>query len=263
MTTLLEAMLETARLMGTVRDGVATGGSTTTLVDTAMDEPSDYFSKGTVWILSGTYAGVCNVVKTHGENTFTWETVLAGAIVAGVSYAVATPEYPKWKLKQAVLKVLRFDPILKIDDTATVTVNTLTYALPSGVSRVAHVEVATDPSSPYNFQPNYNWREENGMIIFDPGKEPTIAGHIIRIWYIGEHGEIAESESILPSVDIDWLCWKSVEYLYRDAMTRINKDNPTDIDLLNEAKQNVMIAERNARKYFLRGREISPKLANY
>lgn len=263
MTTLLEAMLETARIMGIVREGVATDGSPTTLIDTAMDEQSDYFSKGTVWILSGTYSGACNVVETHGENTLAWATSLAGAIVPGVSYAVATPEYPKWKLKQAVLHVLRFDPILKTNDALTVSENTLEYSLPSGISNIAHIEIATDDTSPYCFQPNYNWREVNGKLVFDSGKEPSEAGRIIRIYYIGAHGEIAESGSLLSSVDMEWLVWKAAEFLYRDSMTKFNKDNPTDIDLLNEAKQNAMLAARNAKRCFIRGREISPKLASY
>lgn len=263
MTTLLKAMLETARLMGTVREGTATGGSTTTLIDTLLDEPGDYFSKGTVWILSGANSGACKVVSTYQENTLAWSSALTGAIAAGVSYAVANPEYPKWKLAQAVLQVLRFDPILKTDDTLTVTANTEEYDLPSNVKQVSHIEVATNTSEPYSFKPNYNWRDVYGKLVFDHGKAPSEAGRIIRIWHIDVHGEIGESEDILPSVDIDWLKWKAVEYLYRDAMTRFNKDNPTDVELLNEAKQNALMAERKAKRYFIRNREVSPKLANY
>lgn len=263
MTTLVEAMLETARIMGVVKEGTATGGSTTTLIDTSLDDPAEYFTKGTIWILSGTYSGACDVVKMFNEGTFTLTTTLAGAIAAGVSYATADSEYPKYKLKQAVLSVLRNAPILKTNDTLTITADTEEYSLPSGVFNVKRVDVATSSTSPYKFVPNLFWKEWNGKIIFAGGKEPSGTGNIIRLWYEGAHGEIAESGSILSSIDINWLKWAAAAFLYRDLIKKIQKDNPTDIDLLNEAKTLEAEAKRNAVRGELMSMPSDPKIAGW
>ena len=263
MTTLIEAMLETARVMGVVKEGTATGGSTTTLIDTGLDDPAGYFTKGTLWILSGTYSGTCDVVKMFNEGTFTLTATLAGAIVAGITYAVANSEYPKYKLKQAVLSALRFAPILKTNDTLTVTADTEEYSLPSGVSNVKRVDVAGSLTAPYAFVPNLHWKEWNGKLFFESGKEPSGTGLIIRLWYEGAHGEIAESGSILSSVDMNWLKWTSAAFLYRDLIKKIQKDNPTDIDLLNEAKAFEAEAKQNAARGELISMPSDPKIAGW
>ncbi len=263
MATLIDAMLEAARIMGVVREGTATGGSTTTLVDSSMTEPAGYFMNGTIWVLSGTYDGACQVVSMHNEGTITLTTALAGAIIAGIEYAVATSEYPKYKLKQAVLSALRFAPVLKTYDTLTVTANTQEYSLGAGISNAKRVEVDTSASVPYGFVPNHFWKEWNGKIIFDSGKEPTDAGKIIRVWYEAEHGDIAETASILTGIDMNWLKWASAAFLYRDQIKKIQKDNPTNIDMLNEARTLEAEAKRTAKKYELTSMPIDAKLAGW
>jgi hypothetical protein len=266
MSTLTELMLDVARLMGTVREGTATDGSETTLIDTLLDEPADYFTKGTLWILTGDNEGLCTIVKTFAENTITIDSGLVAVddldveipIAAGDEYAVATPEFPKHKLKQAALSALKHNPILLTDDNLVVTANTKEYTLPDGVSNIRRVEVATEASAPYSFTPNMSWREWNGKLIFD--NEPTDTGKIIRLWYEGFHGVIDEDEEILSSADVEWVKWSSVAFLYRDLITRINKDNPTDLDLLNEAKIQEAEAKRNANKHALRSMPRDPKV---
>lgn len=259
MTTLIGAMLETARLMGVVTEGTATGGSTTTLVDTGLDHPAGYFEGGTLWALSGNNSGLCQKVTSFMEGTLTFGTTLSTPIASGDNYAVATPEFPKYKLKQAVLHVLRFSPILKTDDTTVVTADTEEYALPTGVSNIKRIEAAAESSAPYNFVPLYSWRERNGKVIFNPA--PSNTGNILRIWYEGAHGEIAESGTILDSVDINWLKWSAAAFLYRDSITRIKKDDPVRVDLLNEAKLMEETAIRTARRFQLQTMPSDPKIA--
>lgn len=262
MTTLVDAMLETARIMGITHEGTATSGTLTSLTDTSMEEPADYWNGGTLWILSGANNGSCVVVKTHNGNTVSFS-AMSGTIAAGVEYALATADYPKHKLKQAVLTVLRNDEILLKDDTTTVTDDTEEYSLPSGVSNVIAVHVAQEDEEPYYWQPHYYWQENYGKLLFDPGKEPTNTGDKIRIWYLGAHGEIAESGTILSSVPINWLKWKSAEFLYRDKLTRIKQDDPTVIDLFNEAKEQAKYAAAMSDRYALRTGNPQPRLANY
>jgi hypothetical protein len=261
--TLVDAMLETARVMGVVREGAATGGSTTTLIDTQLDEPAGYYTKGTVWALSGLNDGLCDVIKTFSENTITLTSTLTAVIASGIEYAVATAEYPKHKIKQAVLSALRLAPVLKTDDTLVVIANTEEYTLPTGVVNIKRVEVATSNAAPYGFIINHFWKEWNGKLVFDSGKEPTASGYIIRLWYEAVHGEIAETGSISTSIDQNWLKWAAAVFLYRDQIKKIQKDNPTNLDLLNEAKTLEAEAKRNAKKYQLVSMTIDPKLAGW
>lgn len=263
MTTLVDAMLETARIIGAVRDGTATGGSTTTLVDTQLNEASGYYKGGTIWILSGNNDGTCDIVAGFGENTVTLTSTLAQAIVSGVAYAIANSEYPKHRIKQAVLAQLRFAKTLKTNDALIVTVNTEEYSLPSGVSNVRRVEVATSTSVPYGYTQNRFWKEWNGKIVFDKGYAPTSTGNKIRLWYEGIHDEIAESGEILTNIDMNWLKWSAAAYLYREEIKRIQKDNPTALDLLNEAKSLEAEAKLNAGRFQLSSMPIDSKLAGW
>lgn len=263
MATVRDALLEAARHMGAIREGIATGGSTTTLEDTLMNEPAANFAGGTLWMLSGDNDGLCDIVSQYNEGVATIETTLSTAIAAGDEYAIADAEYPKQKLKQAVMAALRFFSSLKTDDTKTVTANTEEYTLPTGVSNVKRVEVATSSSTPYGFVPNYYWKEWNGKLVFVGGKEPTTTGNIIRIWYEEYIGELSETDNIPDSVNLTWLKWAAVAWLYRDQIKRIQKDNPTNLDLLNEAKTLEAEAKLMAKRHQLVSMPSDPKLSGW
>jgi predicted kinase len=58
MTKLFTASLDAARELGIVFEGTAdTGSSDTKIVDAALKQAEQTFTGGTLWILSGTYAG--------------------------------------------------------------------------------------------------------------------------------------------------------------------------------------------------------------
>ncbi|NMC80190.1 MAG: hypothetical protein GYA59_12575 [Chloroflexi bacterium] len=236
MTTLAEMMLETARVVGNVFESTATGGSTTTLVDTRLQAEADFYRDGTLWVLDGDNAGLCDVVTSFLENTLTIESTLTDAIVAGNSYAVADGKFPKRMLKQAILASLTKEKVMKINSSLSVTADTEDYALPTGVSDVRRVEVATTASGSYEI--NYFWREMDGRLYFMKGKEPKTAGRTIRLYYAALHGTIGDSDAINDAIDLNLLKWRGVVHLYRNYMQRMYKDEPQIIDLLNEAKVN-------------------------
>jgi len=247
MTTLVQAMLETAKVLGITYEGTATGGSTTTLVDSALDFPQDHFEGGTLWVTSGTADGLCVKVSAYANNTFTFAT--STAVVATNTYVAATKDFPKWLLKQAALMALRFTPILKIDTTQTTVADQETYTLPTGVTDVRRVQVAASSSSPYGYETNYHWQEVNGTLYFF---DPPAGGYLMRIWYVGYHGDIAESGSLEEGVSQDWLKWASAVNAWRWKMEQIRKDNPVAMDLMNEAKTLEANAERTAKRYQLK-----------
>jgi len=82
MTTLASATLELARLVTDVITGVATGGSGTTLLDTARTEVDDYLTNGTIWFLSGNNAGKSALISDWDLATKTFTFVTPGAACA-------------------------------------------------------------------------------------------------------------------------------------------------------------------------------------
>lgn len=143
MTTLVEAMLETARLVAPVVDGTATGGSTTTLVDTNRVEAPETFTGGILFMTSGDLSGNCYPITGFGENTITIPTV-GVPVSAGDTYtAVPSGWFDKETLKQAIFYGLRqYGNIMLVDESLTVVTDQSEYDLPANVSNVRRVEIA-------------------------------------------------------------------------------------------------------------------------
>jgi hypothetical protein len=242
-------MLELARVLGIVYEGTATGGSTTTCVDTAMEYPQDYFEDGTLWITSGDADGLCTKITAHANDTLTFATHTI-AVAATNTYAAATADFPKFALKNAVLSALRYQPIMKADTSTTTAANQETYTLPTDVADVRRVEIATSTSAPYEYETNYHWIEANGSLCLY-GDLPS-TGYTMRLWYADYHDDIAESGSVEEGVDLIWLKWASAVNAWRWRIQQIRKDNPTATDMLNEAKTMEAQAMQATRRHPLR-----------
>jgi hypothetical protein len=238
MTTLAQAMLEAARFVGIVHEGTATGGSTTTLVDTALSFGSGYFNGGTLWVLSGDNAGVCTpVVSQHANGTITISTQ-ASACDSGNRYALATDKFTKAMLQQAVNYVLRRLDVTDIDTAHSASDGVATL---SGISNVRRVYTVDGDSKIRNF----HWKEIDGKIVFD---DSSLA-ETLEIWYVKSHGELSsDSGEIADDVHLDCLIASAAVYLWRNYLQKHKKDDPTALDMLNEAKT----LEATARRYVIR-----------
>lgn len=229
MTTLAEMLLVIARTVSRVREGTATGGSTTTLIDTALAEASGTYNEGTVWI---THAGVTlsYFVSTFGNNTITFSPPAPQAVIAGDTYAVAPDDFPKWQLTQAVVEALSKISTLKVDTTLTVA-SGADVTLPAAVRDVRQVFVAGVR--------NYHWSEVIGKLKFDK----TSYDGALEVRYASRPTfPAADSDIIDPAVDPEWLHWAAVVKLWRDYYRDHLKDNPVAIELFNEARQNEQMA---------------------
>jgi len=230
MTTLAEVTQLIAHTMMPVKDGVATGGSTTTLIDTALTKTLGLFNGGTIWVTqtSVTYS---RLVSTYGsDNTVTFTPALTAAIIAGIPYTVAPNNFSKDLLEQAVRNVLRKIYVLKIDSTQTVTEGA-DVTLPAGVSNVRQVFVAGVRC--------YHWEEVVGKLKFD---KTSYTGALEIRYAALPTTPMSDSAVIDSAVDIEWLHWASVAKLWRDYYRDHLKDNPVAIELFNEARQNEQVA---------------------
>lgn len=240
--TLSQAALELAKLLGGVRIGLTTAiGSTSMLADNDnLGGPAEEWQNGTVWFLSGTYSGQFYRVTQFGNYQLTFDATLAGAVPAGVRFAVAPPTFPMNVLTMMLNRSLAdLGGIVQMNDSGlTVAASTQVYTLPTGVKNVKKIEVATSASSPYDYKTQYYWDEVGGKIYFPSGKEPQTASMKFRIWYLSPHTELVNYNDVIDeSVDLTWLIWGAAAHAYRDAITRVGKDTPKWVELMNEALQ--------------------------
>lgn len=220
MTTLATLTLRLARIVTDVVDGTATGGNATTIADTAnLVQANDYWNRGTVWILSGNNQGkvgiVTDFVNSTGTLTFATMTTLNAA---GNRFAVARGVYPYNVLVSKIMAAL--DETYVISDgspvlpTAPITGDgtELEFTLPAGVSRVSKVilEDGSDETLTYT---STHWREEGGVLKFDPGY-PPLDDYIIHPYYRTSHTELVNAtDTLSDQINAEWLVWKAAEYV--------------------------------------------------
>jgi hypothetical protein len=164
--TLFDLTLELARILGTVREGVATGGSTTTIVDTvARTEDDDAFNGGTAWITydaGGAGAAPQGEYQIVSDFTASSDTIttaaFSAAIASGDRYAVAGLRYP---LDLLIQKINESFGVIEKTDTSTVVfaAEQTEYSLPTDVLELKQVFIAaeTDDSNDNRWQPIYDW----------------------------------------------------------------------------------------------------------
>lgn len=199
MATLFEVMLSLARRTRTMYYGSATGGTTTTLIDTVnRGEEDDAWNGQTLFVLSGDNANATRQITDFVESTSTLTvgTALSNAMAAGDRYGICNAI--REEMVQAINAALEeIGMITQVDDTSlTVVDNQTEYTLPSGVANVVRVEVATSGDADYDYHKLFSWREINGKLYFDDELGFT-AGRKIRIFYNGEHDAVsADADTI-------------------------------------------------------------------
>jgi hypothetical protein len=232
---LADATLDLAKHIEEVTPSVATGGSTTTIIDSTITIPNEYIG-GSYWILSGANAGKCGAIKNVSGGAVTLDVALPGAVVAGDQYAIAVKDFPLKLLRMAVNAILSTYPIAKFDETLVANVQIEDYTLPTGVSDVRRMEIASNDTAPYSFEVVHRWREYPGKITYYGDYCGDDAGKKIRLTYVGHHGEINDADEINNAVNPNYLRAAASVVLWRNMIQRTHKDNQVAMDLFNEAK---------------------------
>jgi hypothetical protein len=139
MTTLFDALLNTARYAGITQSGRTTSQGTTfnLLIDTNRYENDDYYNNGTLFVRTGGQANktrrITKYVQVTGTITFT--PAVAAAIEIDVEYTAtnASREQLSQAVNQALLEMGR---CTLVNTELEVTPNQRDYDLPDGVSSV-------------------------------------------------------------------------------------------------------------------------------
>ncbi|HPS39778.1 MAG TPA: hypothetical protein PL124_10230 [Candidatus Cloacimonadota bacterium] len=190
MTTLYNALLDVARTCGVLVSGTATGGSTTSLVDTGRLEQDDYFKGGTLFIRTSSPASTKITAYSQSAHTFTFPA--RANIVTGTLYSASNQS--RDTLVQAInLALTHMGPYTATDETLLLASNTIEYSLPTGVHNVVRVEapIRYDPTnvSLLAYEKLYHWEEDNGKLRF---KYPISGaqGSALRIYYNIYHADV-------------------------------------------------------------------------
>lgn len=184
------------------------------MTDTAfLTQANGFFTKGTLWLLSGDNAGTYKTVSSHYNNTLSF-TALTSTIANGDRYAVTRPIYPHAQIVNAIMQALWETHIESEDHTLEGDGETLVFSLPSGVSNIKRVYTYDpDETTGESKSPSHHYRETHGEIKFDYGYAPD-DGYLISIVYKDEHPDLTEPDDTLNTeIDEKWLRYKAAEML--------------------------------------------------
>lgn len=139
--TLFDLSLKLAKKLGAVREQLATGGSTTSLVDDEqLLEADDFWNEGTIWVTrdaagaggapENEFSGIVDFTNSSG--TADLHETLTQSIAVGDRYAIALPRYPLHDLIYLINEALDATRVSFTDKTSLSTVSGQTeYDLPS------------------------------------------------------------------------------------------------------------------------------------
>ena len=257
MTTFYDVIKKVVQQIADARIGVSTDGSTTTLVDTNLDAPNDYYNKGII-LLDQPIPTVRKVTDWDSTTfTFTFPSI-SNAIVAGVNYSVVNERFPLDVLKMAVNHALIDDIglIMGIDETLTGIADVERYALLDGVYDVRRVEIGEEDE---DWKVNYQWIEELGELRF-LGNKPE-DGKTIRLHYAHTHEELIDlDDEIDPQIPIDLIVHAACVYCLQWRLIHVRENEPGLPDKLSFHESRAMMA-RSRNKVRLLNRD--PILARF
>jgi hypothetical protein len=211
---LFDITYRVVRELGIVEEGIATGGSTTTVVDSDdRTEADDYWNGGTVWMIrdsagagaapEGEYSVISDFANSTG--TITLRDTLTAAVASGDRYAAGRKWVPLHIIIQKVNQALiALGPIPYTDTTSiTIASNQTEYSLPIAANRKllkVYLQLDKTDADDNLWVEIVNWEVEKA----DPGNADTLilpaqydSGYALKLVYLRTHPELYTSSSVL------------------------------------------------------------------
>lgn len=247
--TLFNLTHELARLLGVVSEGVATGGSTTTIADSVeRTEADDFFNGGTAWILydagglsaapEGEYSFISDYASSGG--VITLRSTLTAAVASGDRYAVAGLRYPLQILIQKINEVITTLPIEKADTTTIdFAADQTEYSLPSDVWELREVWVARNPddTNDRQFTRIYDYeiqKSATGTANVLHFERQFSADDIIKVVYLAYHSTLrAATDKLDDSIHINRVLYDAAVRCLLWYKSKVGDSDTSVNDLLN------------------------------
>lgn len=243
---LSDLIAESMIKLGQAFERTATGGSTTTVVDStlALQGGDDDWNGGTMIIRyttdgnapQGEFATITDYVNATG--TFTVGTLTA-AVGAGDAYMYTTARWPLKLIIELANMGLRSLGYIDLKDTTITTTDATEYEWSN--SRPIRVDVQTSKVTDNNrWMELRNWSFEKGEI----GSSSVIVtpslstGYTLRVWYRGLHPTLALYDDLIDDdIHPDVAVWATVVQALKWMDARTQSEEAGITQSLNDARQ--------------------------
>ena len=240
MATLFDALLHTARALEALHESVATGGSTTTIIDnrlSALGWVADDFDQGTAfWIRdangsAGSQSRIVSDFNLTGSGTIAVESAFSATIETADNYGVMTRRYTRGLLVSKINEALQ--ELGEIESfTDIVSTGALEYALAATFKRIARIIAGNTTTTPQAWTRIPTYQHAEGRLLF---KTAPASGNTIRIYYYANHAAVyADADAINPDINIDWLGMAASVKCARWRLGQPGADQRAQTALLND-----------------------------
>jgi hypothetical protein len=242
--------------LGQFNESIATGGSTVTIVDSALGGSDDDWNGGTVMVTldggtvplaapAGQFAPVSDYVATGGTISVATANAFTTAPAAGDSYAVATSYYPLAQVLRGLNRALMsLGDVPQVDTTSLDTASSkteYTYALAWKRRPPYRVDIQTSTATDdFEWATIENWE-------YVPATAGTtgllVLPHLpvskdIRVWFKDRHATVHDYDDVIyEGFQPELVVWKS---LYHVLIWQHGRSQGTDasvVQMLNKAEQ--------------------------
>lgn len=251
-----DALRDVLTELGQLNEGIATGGTTATVVDSLLGGSDDDWNGGTVIITrdaagagdlpQGQFGVVTDYTATGGTIAVAAGTFTTAPTTADI-YGVSTSYYPARQVLRSLNRALSALGDIPLTDIATLTTaatqTEYTYSVAWKSQRPFRVDIQGKLSDTNDYQ----WREMSnweyvpatagatGLLIFE-GQPPI--GYLLRIWYRGPHPAVNDySDVIYEGFHPDLVVWKTVYEVLIWQRGRSGGTDPSVSEMLNKSEQ--------------------------
>ncbi len=257
MATLSNILRDSLIELGAATIGKATGGTTVTVVDSALGGTDDDYNGGSIIITYDNggagaapeeeFARVSDYAQSSGTITVLDADKFTVAPAVSDEYLVSTKKYPHQKMIRAINRALsQIGDIPRVDTTTLDTASSKTeyaYAVEWKRSPPYRVDIQIRTTDSDDNQ----WRKisrgkwyyvpavggTGGLLIF---KDQLPSSRDLRVWYKGPHPAVQDyDDDIYEGIHEEWLIWEVVYRALRERLGRRDALSEWEVQLMNEA----------------------------
>ena len=261
MTTLYDAILQTAMFSGVCVSGVSSGGDESsprfgaTLIDVDRHENDNYFNAGTLFIQSGTFRGLSRRIEKYSlaDKRFEFSPAFEGIIPAGVRYTAVNQS--REMLVQAVNQALLHMGLYTAIDESMTGDSFAEYDLPDDISNIVKID---EMSTGGGFTPVKTWREYAGKLYLEAALS---GGNPLRIYYNKLHDTVSQDGDIIdPAFHLTRIAWTATYFYELRRLQYKGTNDEKENALFINAQQQMLKQERI---HLVRKTERSGNMARY
>jgi hypothetical protein len=208
MTTLFDALVETARRLDLLWEGTAASGSALSLADDhlgLLGYAPDAWKGGQVWLISGSPSNESRPVLASGSSgTVTPLTAFSAPVQSGAWFALSSNRWPRGLLAAKVNEALTaLGGLVREDTSLSGDGESASFTLPETArADLRQVWLAESGSAPWRWRLSMRWRQIGDSLAFAT-PPPALP---IRLVYVASHPRVeADGDLIDAAVPVAWL----------------------------------------------------------